>query len=78
MVIKLAGELKSNPSTGQLTAVFDENPQLPFSALKVHFFGGPRAELATPPDCGTYTTNSELTPWSAPGSGPSGTRSTIT
>jgi hypothetical protein len=64
VVLKLAGELKANPSTGQLTAVFDETPQLPFSALRVHFFGGPRAELATPPACGTYTTTSELSPWS--------------
>jgi hypothetical protein len=64
VVLKLAGELKANPATGQLTAVFDETPQLPFSALKVHFFGGPRAELATPPGCGTYTTSSELSPWS--------------
>jgi hypothetical protein len=73
VVLKLAGELKSDPVTGRLTAIFDETPQLPFSDLKVHFFGGPRAELATPPSCGTYTTNSELTPWSAPDSGPSGT-----
>jgi len=64
VVLKLAGELKANPSTGRLTAVFDETPQLPFSALKVHFFGGPRAELATPPGCGVYTTTSELAPWS--------------
>lgn len=69
VVLKLAGELKSDPNTGRLTAVFDETPQLPFSVLKVHFFGGPRAELATPPNCGTYTTNSELEPWSAPDSG---------
>jgi hypothetical protein len=73
VVLKLAGELKSNAATGQLIAEFDETPQLPFSALRVHFFGGPRASLATPPDCGIYTTNSELTPWSAPDSGPSGT-----
>jgi hypothetical protein len=73
VVLKLAGEVKLNPSTGQLTAVFDETPQLPFSALRVHFFGGPRAEFATPPNCGTYTTNSILEPWSAPGSGPSPT-----
>ena len=37
--------------------------------MKVHFFGGPRAEFATPPNCGTYTTNSILEPWSAPDSG---------
>jgi hypothetical protein len=73
VVLKLAGELKSDPTTGRLTAVFDETPQLPFSDLKVHFFGGPRAELATPPNCGTYTTNSELESWSAPDSGPTPT-----
>jgi hypothetical protein len=70
VVLKLAGEVKLNPGNGQLTATFDETPQLPFSNLKVHFFGGPRAAFATPPDCGTYTTRSELEPWSAPGSGP--------
>ena len=53
VVIKIPGELKANPTTGQLTSVFDENPQLPFTLLQVHFFGGPRAELATPPNCGT-------------------------
>ena len=54
---------------GQITATFDETPQLPFSDLKVHFFGGPRAEFATPPNCGAYTTDSVLEPWSAPDSG---------
>jgi hypothetical protein len=64
VVIKIPGELKANPTTGQLTSVFTENPQLPFSILQVHFFGGPRAELATPPNCGTYTTRSQFAPWS--------------
>jgi hypothetical protein len=73
VLVKIAGEFLPNPTTGQLTAVFDENPQVPFSDLKLHFFGGPRAELATPQSCGTYTTNTELTPWSAPDSGPIGT-----
>jgi uncharacterized repeat protein (TIGR01451 family) len=75
VVLKLAGELKADPSTGRLTAVFNETPQLPFSSLKVHFFGGPRAELATPPSCGVYTTTSELQPWSFPDSGPGATPS---
>jgi hypothetical protein len=70
VVLKIAGELKSNPTTGRLTAYFPENAQLPFSDLKLHFFGGPRAELATPQSCGTFTTTSDLEPWSAPDSGP--------
>jgi hypothetical protein len=73
VLIKLAGEFLPDPLTGQLTAVFDDNPQLPFSDLKLHFFGGPRAELATPESCGSFTVASELTPWSGPDSGPAGT-----
>jgi hypothetical protein len=65
VLLKIPGELKADPGTGQLTAVFAENPQLPFSDLKLHFFGGPRAELATADSCGTFTTTGDLEPWSA-------------
>jgi len=73
VLIKLAGRFMPNPTTGRITAVFEENPQLPFSDLKLHFFGGPRAELTTPENCGLSTTTSDLAPWSAPDSGPDGT-----
>ncbi len=63
VVVKLAGHVESNPLTGRLTTTFDENPELPFEDLKLHFFGGPRAPLITPSSCGTYTTTSQLTPW---------------
>ena len=65
VVIKLAGHVVADPTTGQLTATFDNNPQLPFSDLKLDFFGGPRAALATPESCGVFETTSVLTPWSA-------------
>ncbi len=74
-IVKVPGELRTNPTTGQITGVFDDNPQIPFSQLKIHFFGGPRGDLATPEGCGTYTTTSELEPWSAPESGPDATPS---
>ena len=70
VVLKIPGEIKADPSTGRLTTYFPENAQLPFSDLKLHFFGGPRASLATPESCGAFTTTSDLEPWSAPGSGP--------
>jgi hypothetical protein len=70
VLVKIAGEFLPDPVTGRLTAVFDENPNLPFGDLKLHFFGGPRAELATPESCGTFTIGAELSPWSAPDSGP--------
>ncbi len=71
VLIKIAGKFVTDPATGRVTAEFAENPSLPFGDLKLHFFGGPRAELATPESCGTYAVNSELTPWSFPESGPS-------
>ena len=64
-LIKLAGEIEANQGTGQLTIVLRELPQLPISALEVHFFGGERALLSTPPICGVATSTSALTPWSA-------------
>jgi hypothetical protein len=66
IVVKLAGEVTPNPQTGQLTATFTNNPQLPFTELDLSFFGGAQATLATPATCGTFTTSSLLTPWSAP------------
>jgi len=63
-LIKLAGHVVANLVTGQLTTTFDNNPQLPFSDFKLDFFGGPQAALATPEQCGTYTTSSSMSPWS--------------
>ncbi len=75
VIIKIPGDLTPNPSTGQITGVFDDNPQLPFGDLHLHFFGGARGELATPQGCGTFTVASDLSPWSAPDSGPDATPS---
>jgi uncharacterized repeat protein (TIGR01451 family) len=65
-VIKLAGKVEADPVTGQLTATFKDNPELPFEDFKLNFFGGPRAALKTPLACGTHTTTSNFTPWSTP------------
>jgi hypothetical protein len=65
IVVKVAGNVVLDPVTGQLTATFDNNPQLPFSDLKLDFFGGPRAALVNPDVCGAYTAYSQLTPWSS-------------
>ena len=74
VIVKLAGHVSANPATGQLQATFAEQPQLPFSELLLTFDGGPRAPLANPQTCGTFTTTTDLTPWSASGlGGPSGT-----
>ena len=66
IVAKLAGKGELDPTTGRLTTRFRENPELPLEDIKVHLFGGPRGAFVTPPLCGSYATDTELTPWSAP------------
>jgi hypothetical protein len=64
VLVKLPGSVSLNQSTGQITATFENNPQLAFEDAKIELFGGERAPLATPAHCGTYTTNATFTPWS--------------
>ena len=63
-LVKLAGEVTPDPITGQLVTRFGENPQVPFNSLRLSFFAGPRAAIVNPPLCGSYTTSTEMTPWS--------------
>ena len=70
--IKVAGKTEANPATGQLTTVFEDNPQTPFSELKIHLNGGPRAPIDTPTVCGPAVTTADFTPWSAGGITPEG------
>jgi hypothetical protein len=66
VLVKIKGTVVPNPVTGQLTTVFDENPELPFSELKVQLNGGSRATVANPSICGEYHAESVLTPWTVP------------
>lgn len=66
IVAKLAGEVMTNPITGQLSATFKENPELPLEDVDLEFFDGPGAALTTPMTCGPHTSTSTLTPWSTP------------
>ena len=64
VLVKLAGRITANESTGQLTTTFEQTPSQPFSDLHLQFFGGERSPLATPSLCGNYQTAALLTPWS--------------
>jgi hypothetical protein len=72
VVIKLPGRVNTNPVTGQITNVFEQNPQLPFEDLHVDLFEGARAPLRTPQTCGesattpNFTTTTQLVPWTSP------------
>ena len=50
---------------GQIVTTFQNNPQLAFEDAELHFFGGERSPLASPPRCGAYTTTASFTPWAA-------------
>jgi hypothetical protein len=63
--LKIPGDVKADPVTGQLTATFADTPQVPFRKLTLNFDGGQHAPLSNPPACGTYTTRAQLTPWSS-------------
>jgi hypothetical protein len=64
IIIKQPLKVEPNPVTGQLTAVAEEIPQLPFSHFKLHFREGTRSPLASPPTCGDFAASAVLTPWS--------------
>jgi hypothetical protein len=66
IVVKLAGRGQIDQQTGQITTTFENNPQLPFSALQLELRGGSRAPLANPRQCGPANTNLDLTPWNTP------------
>ncbi len=61
--VKLAGSVVIEPD-GQVISTFQNTPQVPFTSLKLHLFGGERASQSTPPQCGPATTTSEFVPWS--------------
>lgn len=68
--LKLPAEIEANPTTGQVTTLFlglpslGGNPEAPVASFKLHIFGGPRAPLSTPSQCGTYQTHFSFQPWS--------------
>jgi len=70
IVIKLAGKVTPNPTTGQIETTFgepgNEIPQFPLSHVRIHLREGGRSPLITPPACGTYATTTTFTPWADP------------
>jgi hypothetical protein len=68
--VRLIGNVKADPQTGQLTTVFKENPQVPFTSVKLDFDDG-KGLLTTPPTCGPNAATHAMTAWSGtPDRGP--------
>lgn len=66
IVLKLPGKIEADPTTGQLTTVFPDAPQLPFEDLELSFFQGAGSALKTGIACGQFKTQSDMVPWSTP------------
>ena len=64
VLVKLAGEVKPDPVTGQLVVDVQGNAAAALRRPDLHFFGGSRAPLGTPALCGGYTTTASIEPWS--------------
>ncbi len=66
--VKLVGATVPDPSTGQLTTVFDDLPEQPFKTFTLTFRGGDTAALTTPQTCGDAgTVTGSFEPFSRPG-----------
>lgn len=63
LLVKVAGRIVAEPTTGNLTAVFDGLPQLPYTDLELNLRPGQRAFLVSPPACGAAISQVQLTPW---------------
>ncbi|HMJ03234.1 MAG TPA: hypothetical protein VK506_09840, partial [Conexibacter sp.] len=62
--IKVSAHVRPSTTTGQITTIFDELPQIAFTDFRLTFRGGPRSALVSPTECGTHTASAVTTPWS--------------
>ena len=64
--VRLIGNIKADPQTGQLTTSLRENPQVPFESVTLKF-DQDKGLLTSPPTCGLNQTTSSMEPWARPG-----------
>jgi hypothetical protein len=61
--VRLEGRVHASLANGQLTAVFDNAPQVPFEDFAIHLSAGSRLVLANPLACGPAQPSGQLTPY---------------
>jgi hypothetical protein len=66
--VRLKGETFPNTTTGQLTTVFSENPEQPFTNIVLSFKGGALAPIANPLSCAAGTAEGSFLPYTEIGS----------
>jgi hypothetical protein len=67
LVAKIYGSSTADPADGQLTARFQNNPEVPFDKLTLDVKSGARGMLATPPRCASHGWSASFAPWSSVG-----------
>jgi hypothetical protein len=60
---KLIGKLLPDQKTGQITAEFNDLPQLPFEKFSMSVFASDRGVFATPTNCTIHNVTTRLFPW---------------
>ncbi len=63
IAVRLIGNVRADPQTGQLTTTVAQTPQVPFTSFDLTFNGGARAVLTSPPTCGPNQVTTTMTPW---------------
>lgn len=63
VAVQLEGKVQVNETTGQLTTLVTENPQIPFSKFILKLTNGNHTALANPLACGSATAAAALTPF---------------
>ena len=64
--VRLIGNVKADPVTGQLSTTIASTPQVPVTSFEIKLDGGARAVLSSPPTCGPNQTNAVMVPWAEP------------
>jgi hypothetical protein len=63
--VRVKGSVTPNPTTGQVTTTFSENPEQPFTSVSLKFKTGALAPIANPLTCGTATSAATFSPLTA-------------
>jgi hypothetical protein len=65
VIVRVKGTTTPDLKTGRITTSFTENPEQPFSSLKIKFNGGPLSPLANGLKCEASTASTTFAPFSA-------------
>jgi hypothetical protein len=66
LIVKSQGYIEPDPRSGRLAARFDELPRLLYTHFGLTLREGQRSTLLSPPVCGTYTADLDVSSWAEP------------